>query len=63
MRQDDINKLNVAPPIKPWQSETFDRNDESVNEIASRETLKKLDAIIDAVGKPEIISSGLPRGN
>lgn len=41
-------------------SETFDRNDESVNEIASRETLKKLDAIIDAVGKPEIISSGLP---
>ena len=41
-------------------SETFDRNDESVNELASRETLKKLDAIIDAVGKPEIISSGLP---
>ncbi len=39
---------------------TFDRDDKGINELSKIDPSKKLDAVIDAVGKPEIIHSSLP---
>ena len=39
---------------------TFDRGDKGINEISDIDPSKKLDAVIDAVGNPEIIHSSLP---
>lgn len=41
-------------------NETFDREDEGLNALADKPTDGKLDAVIDAVGKPEIIKQSLP---
>ncbi len=39
---------------------TFDRDDKGIKELGEVDPSKKLDAVIDAVGKPEIIHSSLP---
>ena len=41
-------------------NETFDRDDDGLNALAHKDGPHKLDAVIDAVGKPEIIKQSLP---
>ena len=40
--------------------QTFDRDDDGLKALSEKSDLHKLDAVIDAVGKPEIIEQSLP---
>ena len=40
--------------------QTFDRDDDGLKALSEKSKLHKLDAVIDAVGKPEIIEQSLP---